>query len=107
MEYPEGYTRPAGMSHGSSRCAANRYANPFYVHWKKHFCPKCGKKLELRYISKIVNSKSSEAKDYDFSVGDTFFVGDVEFRTRYFHCANCHLDISFKEMKKYEKSKQK
>ena len=18
-------------------------ANPFYVHWKKHFCPKCGK----------------------------------------------------------------
>lgn len=82
-------------------------ANPFYVHWKKHFCPKCGKKLELRYISKIVNSKSSEAKDYDFSVGDTFFVGDVEFRTRYFHCANCHLDISFKEMKKYEKSNRK
>ena len=31
------------------------------------------------YISEIVNSYSSEAKDYDFSVGDTFFVGDVEF----------------------------
>ena len=43
-------------------------ANPFYVHWKKHFCPKCGNKLELRYISKIVNSNSPEAKDYDFSV---------------------------------------
>ena len=55
-------------------------ANPFYVHWKKHFCPKCGNKVELRYVSKIVNSKSPEAKDYDFSVGDTFFVGDVEFR---------------------------
>ena len=47
-------------------------ANPFYVHWKKHFCPKCEQKLELRYISKIVNSKSAEAKYYDFSVGDTF-----------------------------------
>jgi len=79
--------------------------NPFYVHFKKHFCPKCKNKLELRYISKIVNSKSSEAKDYDFSVGDTFFVGDVEFRTRYFHCVKCQLDISLKEMKKHEDRK--
>lgn len=47
-------------------------ANPFYVHCKKHVCPKCGSKVELRYVSKIVNSKSPEAKDYDFSVGDTF-----------------------------------
>ncbi len=82
-------------------------ANPFYVYWKKHICPKCGGKVELRYVSKIVNSKSPEAKDYDFSVGDTFFVGDVEFRTRYFYCPNCLLDISFQEMKKFEKDKQK
>ena len=82
-------------------------ANPFYVHWKKHICSKCGGKVELRYVSKIVNSKSPEAKDYDFSVGDTFFVGDVEFRTRYFYCPNCLLDISFQEMKKFEKDKQK
>lgn len=81
--------------------------NPFYVHWKKHFCPKCGKKLNLQYISKIVNSKSPEAKDYDFSVGDTFFVGDVEFRTIYFHCSNCHLNIALNEMKKYESGKKK
>ena len=71
---------------------------------KNIFAPSA-EKLELRYISKIVNSNSPEAKDYDFSVGDTFFVGDIEFRTRYFHCANCQLDISFREMKKYEKSK--
>lgn len=45
------------------------------MHWKKHFCPKCGGKLELLYISEIVNSYSSEAKDYDFSVGDTYFFG--------------------------------
>lgn len=70
-------------------------------------CPKCGGKVELRYISKIVNSKSPEAKDYDFSVGDTFFVGDVEFRIRCFYCPKCMLDISFPEMKKFEKSKRK
>lgn len=77
-------------------------ANPFYVHWKRHFCPQCGNKLELRYASKIVNSISPEAKDYDFSMGDTFFVGDVEFRTRYFRCTNCQLNISFQEMKEDE-----
>ncbi len=82
-------------------------ASPFYVHWKKHFCPKCGNRLELRYTKKIVNSKSPEAKDYDFSVGDTFFVGDVEFRTRHFYCANCRLDFSFNEIKKHEKGIQK
>ena len=74
---------------------------------KKHFCPKCGEKLELRYISKIVNSNSPEAKDYDFSVGDTFLAGDVEFRTRYFYCPKCRLDISLQEMKKFEKDKRK
>ena len=78
--------------------------NPFYIHFKKHFCPKCGNKLELRYVGKTVNSKSPEAKNYDFSVGDTFLSGDVEFRTKYLHCPNCQLDISFGEMKKHEKS---
>ena len=46
-------------------------------------------------------------KDYDFSVGDTFLVGDVEFRTKYFYCPNCLLDISFQEMKDYEKGNRK
>lgn len=78
-------------------------ANPFYVHFKKHYCPKCGVKLELKYVSKIVNSKSPEAKNYDFSVGDTFFVGDVEFRERYFYCPKCLNKISFKDMKNIEK----
>lgn len=82
-------------------------ANPFYVHCKKHICPECGGKVKLRYVSKIVNSKSPEAKDYDFSVGDTFFVGDVEFRTRYFYCPNCMLDISFQKMRKFEEVKRK
>ena len=68
-------------------------------------CPKCGGKVELRYVSRIVNSKSSEAKDYDFSVGYTFLVGDVEFRTRYFYCPKCRLDIPFQEMKRFEKDR--
>lgn len=82
-------------------------ANPFYVHCKKHFCPKCGNKMDLRYVSRIVNSKSPESNNYDFSVGDTFFVGNVEFRTRFFFCNGCQSCISFKDMKKYEKYMKK
>ena len=77
--------------------------NPFYVHWKKHYCPKCKNKLTIKYKSEVVNSKSPEAKYYDFSVGDTYFVGDVEFRTSYFHCDKCGFSIPFSEMQKLEK----
>ena len=80
-------------------------ANPFYVHWKKHFCPNCGNRLELRYIRKTVNTKSPEAEKFDFSVGDTFFSENVEFRIGYLHCNNCQLDISFENIRKCEKRK--
>lgn len=79
--------------------------NPFYIRFKKHFCPKCGERLELRYNSKVVNSKSPEAKKYDFTLGDTFLVGDVEFRTSYFHCVNCQLDVSCKKMNRRKKKR--
>ena len=81
--------------------------NPFYIRLKKHFCPKCNGKVGVHYLSRIVNSKSNEAKYYDFTVGDTFFVGDVEFRTGYFYCTACQFDISFSDMKRHEKEKAK
>lgn len=82
-------------------------ANPFYVHLKKHYCPKCTKKVVVRYKSEIVNSKSPHAHNYDFSLGDTFLIGDVEFRTPHFFCPNCHHTLSFLEMKKIEKHSRK
>lgn len=39
-------------------------AGLFYTRLKKHFCPKCGRKLELRYISKTVSSNSLETSVY-------------------------------------------
>lgn len=78
-------------------------ANPFYVHMKKHFCPECGSRLVIRHMSEIVNSESPEARDYDFSVGDTNLVGDVEFRKKYFYCSQCELEISFRKMKLIER----
>lgn len=80
-------------------------ASPLYVYLKKHFCPICKTKLKIKYTSEIVNSNSLRAKDFDFSLGDTFLVGDVEFRTKCFYCPECNKYISFQKMKKIEKKK--
>ena len=77
--------------------------NPFYTHFKKHFCPKCGTKVKLGRERKIVNSRLPEAKNYDFSNCDTNWIGNVDFRIRCFYCPNCEINISFEDMKKYER----
>lgn len=70
---------------------------------KKHYCPKCDKRLIVAYESIVINSHSPEAKDYDFSVSDTTLEGDVEFRKSFFECPSCGMQISFAEMKQIEK----
>lgn len=37
-------------------------ASPFYVHWKKHICPKRGGKVELQYVSKNCKFKIPRSK---------------------------------------------
>lgn len=78
----------------------------FYI-WKDHFCPVCGDLLEVAYIEKVVNSKSPEAKEYNFSMvgrgGIGVYVGDVLFRIRCFYCNNCRKAFRVKEVKSAEK----
>ena len=83
------------------------HGNLLYTHFKKHFCPRCGTRVKLGREKKLVNSKSPEAKNYDFSLCDTFLIGDVEFRIRCFYCPSCQISISFEEMEKYEERKKK
>lgn len=61
----------------------------FYTIFKKNYCPACGTKLTRVKTSKIVNSKSPEAKNYDFTLGDSFMVGNVEFIWKEFYCPTC------------------
>lgn len=81
-------------------------ASLFYVYFKRHHCPLCGTKLKTSYYSVIVNSDSPEAKKYDFSVGDSYVTGDLEFRTMCFKCPKCEIKISFDEMKRLEKQQK-
>lgn len=76
----------------------------FYTMFKKHYCPFCGTKLSRIKTSKIVNSNSPEAKNYDFTLGDSFMTGDVEYIWKVFYCPSCEKKISVSEMRNYEKA---
>jgi hypothetical protein len=81
--------------------------NPFFVHLKKHTCPECSEFLTVEKAVKIVNSESLEAKDYDFSCGDSFLWGDVEFHYDVFFCGKCCKRFAIEYIKKIERTKKK
>lgn len=83
------------------------WSSPFYTLLKKHYCPNCGTKLDIIKVSRVINSKSEEATNFDFQNVDTFFVGDVEFTWDEFKCNNCGFLSSIKDMKKIEKNGNK
>ena len=66
---------------------------------KKHYCPYCNEKLEKTKTETIVNSKSEEAKKYDFSNGDGFLVGNIKFIRTVFRCNKCDKTYTIKEVK--------
>lgn len=77
------------------------WENPFWVH-KKHYCPKCNTLMKIIKVSKIVNSKSMEAKDFDFQSGETYMIGNVKFIWNEFRCPECGMQLTIEEMKNYE-----
>ena len=44
--------------------------HPIFVFMKKHFCPHCKAALTVETAHHLVNSRSEEAKNYDFSTED-------------------------------------
>ncbi len=72
----------------------------FYFIFKKHYCPKCGNKLLKEKVSKIVNSNSPEAKEYDFEVADIPVKGDMNFTHVELYCNQCNKYYTIKEAKK-------
>lgn len=79
--------------------------SPIYVHGKKHFCPKCHRLLTVKRVQKTVNSKSEEAKNFDFSLagGDGFMLENADFSFEVFYCPFCGKEITIREMKQHEK----
>lgn len=73
--------------------------NIFFVYFKKHNCPHCGQRLLRKKVSKIVNSESEEAKNYDFEVADLTVKGNMKFTHVEFFCSACQKQYTVKEIK--------
>lgn len=80
-----------------------RIKNDISYFKKEHFCPDCNTKLEKVPASKVVNSFSPEAKDFDFKMaGHVYAIGDIEFTWDEFECPACKRHLTVKEMKEIE-----
>ena len=73
--------------------------NMFFVYLKKHYCPQCGSKLLRQKVSRIINSNSKKAKNYDFEVADITVKGNMKFTHIEFHCSVCQKYYTVKEIK--------
>ena len=80
------------------------WSSPIFLHFKKHYCPACNSKLKPTKVAKVVNSKSEEAKNFDFSSGDGYLVGNVKFIWTELKCMDCNYTYSIKEMKAIEEN---
>ena len=78
---------------------------PLFMKWGQHFCPLCGGELEKIKVSKIVHSKSEEAKNFDFSCsgGDGYMVGNVKFIWTEYKCTACGKQSTVNEVYQAEK----
>lgn len=79
-----------------------------FTRFKKHFCSEYGTKVKPGY-NKNRQFKIPRSKNYDFSLCDTFLIGDVKFITRCLYYPECKRNISFKEkeVRFYETSNYK
>ena len=60
--------------HGVKR----EWSHPIFC-MKKHYCPYCNERLEKTKTETIVDSKSKEAKNSNFSNGGCFMIRNIKF----------------------------
>ncbi|HBL83376.1 MAG: hypothetical protein A2Y17_07985 [Clostridiales bacterium GWF2_38_85] len=78
------------------------FTSPFYLNFRKHYCPDCNIELNKIEVSKIVNSSSPEAKNFDFHTFENYMIGNVKFIWTELQCDKCRRTISISEMKRIE-----
>lgn len=77
--------------------------SPFYVKFKKHFCPKCKVLLHTVKVSRIVHPGTSDAQEFDLSsISGPGFIGKVKVVWTEFECPKCNQRITIERMKEIE-----
>ena len=66
--------------------------------FKKYKCVDCKVRLERKLISKIINTKSEEAKNYSFHIHRNTITGDVKFSWYEFECPICKKSFTVEQL---------
>ena len=65
---------------------------------RKHKCVDCKVKLKRKKASKIINTKSEEAKNYSFHIHHNTMTGDVKISWYEFECPICKKSFTLEEL---------
>ena len=88
--------------HGVKR----EWTKPLWVRLKKHYCPNCMEVLVTTKVSRVVDPKSDDGKNHDFSSGDTHMMGNTKFIWTEFQCTSCGNRYSLQEIDASEKKRR-
>ena len=66
--------------------------------FKKHRCVDCKVKLNLKKVSKIINTKSEEAKNYSFHMTHNTMTGNVKISWYEFECPTCKKSFTLERL---------
>ena len=73
---------------------------------RKNCCPKCGTEFSSTTVSKTVNQKAPNTKNFKFTLSDTFIVcNEVSIRREY-QCSVCKRKYIINEIKETKKSQK-
>lgn len=78
------------------------YTRPFFVHFKKHFCPSCGERLYAIRESRIATPYSDDYRNFDFYTNENLKVIWTELR-----CSKCKRNYQINDIRNYERTLKK
>ena len=79
------------------------YKHPFYVAFKKHYCPVCGVRLHTVDVEQVLRPGSADAERLGLSWSSRIIVKNVKYIWTEFECPQCKRRITIDEMRKIER----
>ena len=74
---------------------------------KAHLCPRCNTRMRPISVKKVVNSRSKEAKKYNFHLSYGHYMkGNIEFTWKELKCPSCGYQLNIERMQRFEEKNE-
>lgn len=81
--------------------------NMIYMRLLKHECPLCNNRLKVVKMTRVVKSKSREAKKFNFNACDIELGDKVKFIWYEFKCKECDVRFTEAQLREHEKKERR